>query len=62
MGLNSYPSTKIPASWVKIYNIVRLVLGHQSYTFSLSDLCLGVEKKILEEIMHFHYIDYMVTP
>ena len=29
---------------------------------SLSDLCLGVEKKIFKEIMHFHYMTYMATP
>ena len=25
-------------------------------------LCMGVEKKILKEIMHFHYMTYMGTP
>ena len=29
---------------------------------SLSDLFLEVEKKIFEEIMHFHYMTYMVRP
>ena len=24
------------------------------YNYSLSDLCLGLEKKILKEMMHFH--------
>ena len=31
------------------------------HVLSLSDLCLGVEKKILEEIMHFHNVTYMAT-
>ena len=62
MSRNGYPSTKTPAPCVKMYNIVRLFLGYHSFTFSLSDLCMGVEKKIFEEIMHFHYINYIVTP
>ena len=37
-------------------------LGYYYYTLSLSDLCLGVEKNILKEIMYFHYITYMSTP
>ena len=28
----------------------------------LSYLCLGVEKKILKEIMHFHCMPYMTMP
>ena len=31
-------------------------LDYQYYIHSLSDLCLGVEKKIVKEIMHFHYM------
>ena len=27
-----------------------------------TDLCLGVEKNIFKEIMHFHYMTYMVMP
>ena len=37
-------------------------LGHHYYTFSLSDQCLVVEKKIFKEIMHYHYKTYMTTP
>ena len=37
-------------------------LEHYYFTLSLSDLCLGVEKYIFEEIMYFHYITYMATP
>ena len=40
----------------EIYNFSRPFLGHHNYTFSLSVLCLGVEKKILKEIMYFYYI------
>ena len=39
-----------------IYNFCRLFPDHHYYTLSLSDLCLSEEKKILKEIMHFHYI------
>ena len=38
MGLNGYHSIKTPAPWVKIYNIVRLFLGHQSYTITGEEL------------------------
>ena len=38
------------------------VLGHYYYILSLSDLCLGVEKKILKEIILFHYMTYMAMP
>ena len=31
----------------EIYNFGRTLLGHYYYTLSLSDPCLGVEKKIL---------------
>ena len=37
-------------------------LGHNYYTLSLSDLCLGVEKTMFKEIMYFHYITYMAIP
>ena len=46
----------------KIYNFVRPFLGHHYYILGLSDLCLGVEKKLLKEIMHFYYMTYMATP
>ena len=36
--------------------------GHHYYIPGLSDLCLGVDKKIFKEIMHFHYMTYMATP
>ena len=32
----------------EIYNFVGPFLGHHYYTLSLSDLCLGVEKKIFK--------------
>ena len=32
------------------------------YILSLSDLCLGVEKKIFKEIRHFYYITYLAMP
>ena len=40
----------------EIYSFGRPFLGHYYYILGLSDLCLGVEKKILKEIMHFHYM------
>ena len=45
----------------KIYNFGRPFLGQYYYILALSDLCLGVEKKIVNEIMHFHYMTYMAT-
>ena len=45
-----------PGSWKLQF------LGHHYYTLSLSDLCLGVEKKIFKEIMHFYYMTYMAIP
>ena len=38
-----------------IYNFGRPLFGHLYYILGLSDLCLGVEKTILKEIMQFHY-------
>ena len=32
-----------------------LVIVHY-FTLRLSDLCLGVEKKMFKEMMHFHYM------
>ena len=46
----------------EIYNFGRPFLGHHYYIISLSDLCLGAEKKIFKEIMHFHYMTYKATP
>ena len=36
-----------------IYNFGTAFLVHHYYTLSLFDLCLWVEKKIVEEIMQF---------
>ena len=47
---------------MNIYNFGRLFLGYHYYTLSLSDLCLGVEKKILKKIINFHYMTYLATP
>ena len=44
------------------YNFVRPFLGHHHYILSLSDLCLGVSKKIFKETMYFHNMTYMATP
>ena len=44
------------------YNFGRPFLDHHYYKLDMSDLCLGVEKKILKEMMHFHYMTYLVTP
>ena len=46
----------------EIYNFGRHFLGHHYYILSLSDVCLGDERKIFKEIMHFYYMTYMVTP
>ena len=46
----------------EIYNFGTPFLGHHYYTLSLFDLCLGVEKKIVKEIMQFHYMTCMATP
>ena len=37
----------------EIYNFGRPFLGRHNYILSLSNLGLGVEKKIFKEIMHF---------
>ena len=44
------------------YYFGRNFLGHHYYILSLSYLFLGVEKKILNEIMHFQFMNYMTTP
>ena len=46
----------------EIYNLGNLFLGHHYYILGLSNLWMGVEKKILKEIMHFHHTTYMATP
>ena len=46
----------------EIYNFSTPFLGHHYYTLSLFDLCLGVEEKIVKEIMQFHYMTYMTMP
>ena len=40
----------------QVYNFGRPFLGHHNYILGLSDLCLGVEKKIFKEIMQFNYM------
>ena len=45
----------------EIYNFGRPFLGHHYYILGLSDLCLEVERKILKEIIYFHYMTYMAT-
>ena len=45
-----------------IYNFGRPFLGHHYYIHGLSDLCLGVDKQIFKEIMHFHYMTYVHAP
>ena len=52
------PSTRTPAPGVMKFTF----LVDPYYILGLSDLCLGVEKKIFKEIMHFHYMTYMATP
>ena len=46
----------------EIYNFGRPVLSQYNFILGLSDQCLGVEKKMFKEIMHFHYMTYMATP
>ena len=47
-----------------ICNFGRPFLGHHYYilVLGLTDLCLGLEKKIVKEIMYSHYITYMAAP
>ena len=57
------PQHKTPCPGVhEIYNFGRPFLGHHYYILSLSDQCLGVEKKVFKEIMHFHYMTSLTTP
>ena len=46
----------------EIYNFGRPFLGHHYYILGLSDLCLGVEKNIFKEIMHFYSMTIMAMP
>ena len=47
----------------EIYNFDIPFLGHDNYTLILSVLCLGEEKKIFKEMIHFTLIDlYDHTP
>ena len=43
-----------------LYEINKIEIGRPF--LGLSDLCLGVEKKLLKEIMHLHYNTYMAMP
>ena len=40
----------------EINKFCRLFLGRHYFTISLADLCLGEEKKIPKEIIHFDYM------
>ena len=55
------PSTRTPAPRVMKFTIL-VDPSLASLPYTLFDLCLGVEKKILKEIMHFHLMTYMTTP
>ena len=55
-------STRTPALGHEINNFGRPFLGHHYDILGLSDLCLGVEKKMFKAIMHFHYMIYMTLP
>ena len=58
-----HPSARIPAPGVTKFQIlVDPSLSYLNYILSLSDLCLGVKKKILKEMMHFHYMTYIAIP
>ena len=46
----------------QIYNFSRLLCGNYYYTLSFLVLCLGEEKNMFKEIMHFQYITYKDTP
>ena len=47
----------------EFYNLGSPFLGHHYYILSLSNLCLGVEKKIFKEIINeFSQYDYMAMP
>ena len=45
----------------EIYNFRRLFLERYYYIYGLSDLCLGVEKKIFKEIIQLHSMTHMAS-
>ena len=58
------PLHKTPCPGVhEIYNFGRPFLGHhyRYYILSLSDLCLGVEKKIFKELHQFYTFYTQIT-
>ena len=57
------PELKSPCSGGhEICNVGIPSRAYNYYMRSLSDLCSGVEMKIFEKNMHFHYMTCMVTP
>ena len=50
-----------PCQFHEIYKFCR-PLGRHYFILSLSDLCLGVKRKIFYEVMHFQYMTCMATP
>ena len=46
----------------EIYKFGKPFLGHHTYTLSLFDLCLKVEKTIVKELMHYNYMSFMTEP
>ena len=46
----------------EIYNFGRPFLGYHYYILGLSDQCLGVEKKIFQEIHQFYIFYPKITP
>ena len=57
------PQRKNPCPWGhEINNFGRPFLGHHYYILSMSDLCLGVEKKIFQEIHQFLNFYPKITP
>ena len=44
---------------MEIYSFSRPFFGHHYHIISLFDPCQRVEKNILNEIMHFHFITHM---
>ena len=45
----------------EIYNFGRPFLGHHYYLLGLSDLCLGVEKKIFKDVHQFYTFYPIIT-
>ena len=57
------PNIRIPAPGVMKCTIwVDPFLYIIYFILSLSDICMGVKRKIFKGKMHFHYITYMATP